>query len=153
MIFQNVFKDLEPAEIVSILSALVLERDSDDEIIMNKNLEDTKHKVEELLNGLRELENNCEIKKEATSFGEILHPSLMQVVYEWSKGVPFYKICAGTLFPEGQIVNAILRTAECCRELVSSARLIGDIELATRAENAQNSVKRDIVFVASLYIS
>lgn len=153
MIFQNLFKDLDPAEIVSILSSLVLERDNDDESIMNGKLEETLSKVEIILENLCKLEQKCGIKEVETSFGEILHPSLMQVVYEWAKGVPFYKICTGTSFPEGQIVNAILRTAECCKELVTSARLIGDIELAKRAELASDSVKRDIVFVASLYIS
>lgn len=111
---------------------------------------------------------------------------LMEVVYEWAKGMvsertcdtmdgnsafrlcqPFDQITALTDVQEGTIVRVITRLDETCREVRDAARVIGDMDLFKKLEEAQVKIKRDsksilwlwsylnrhlaVVFAASLY--
>ena len=91
---------------------------------------------------------------------------LMEVVYEWARGMSFDRITDLTDVLEGTIVRVITRIDETCREVPSpsfpnfdadgqvknAARLIGDASLYAKMEEAQEKVKRDIVFAASLWL-
>ncbi len=76
---------------------------------------------------------------------------LVEVVYEWSSGLSFKHITELTDVLEGSIVRCIVRLEETCREVKSAARTIGDVSLYKKIEEAQQSIKRDIVFATSLY--
>lgn len=76
---------------------------------------------------------------------------LVEVVYEWARGVSFKDLTSLTDVQEGTIVRCILRLDETCREVQSAARLIGDPKLFKKMETASQLIKRDIVFAASLY--
>lgn len=45
--------------------------------------------------------------------------------------------------PEGTIVRCITRLDETCREVRDAARVIGDRDLFTKMEEAQDLIKRD----------
>ena len=76
---------------------------------------------------------------------------LVEVVYEWARGVSFKELTNLTDVLEGSIVRCIVRLDETCREVQSAARLIGDPALFKKMEHASQLIKRDIVFAASLY--
>jgi antiviral helicase SKI2 len=44
--------------------------------------------------------------------------TLVQVVYQWARGVPFKEICTLTTVEEGSIVRTVTRLDETCREVV-----------------------------------
>ena len=48
-------------------------------------------------------------------------------------------------------MRCIVRLDETCREVLGAARTIGDASLYRKMEEASESIKRDIVFAASLY--
>ncbi|XP_053788963.1 SKI2 subunit of superkiller complex protein, partial [Vidua chalybeata] len=77
--------------------------------------------------------------------------SLVQVVYEWARGMPFAEIARLAPVQEGTVVRAIQRLEELLRELRQAARVVGDPALAAKMEAAAAMIKRDIVFAASLY--
>ncbi|XP_014749473.1 PREDICTED: helicase SKI2W [Sturnus vulgaris] len=77
--------------------------------------------------------------------------SLVQVVYEWARGMPFADIARLAPVQEGSVVRAIQRLEELLRELRQAARVVGDPALAAKMEAAAAMIKRDIVFAASLY--
>ena len=76
---------------------------------------------------------------------------LVEVVFEWSRGMSFKDITTITDVLEGSIVRCIVRLEETTRELKGAARLMGNVNLFKKLEEAQLSIKRDIVFAASLY--
>ena len=80
-----------------------------------------------------------------------LHLGLVEVVYEWARGLPFKKITELTDVLEGSIVRCIVRLSETCREVSGAARLVGDSTLYKKMDEAQEMIKRDVVFAASLY--
>lgn len=54
---------------------------------------------------------------------------------------------------EGSIVRCISRLDETCREVMGAARMVGDTSLYKKMEQAEQDIKRDIVFAASLVSS
>jgi antiviral helicase SKI2 len=52
---------------------------------------------------------------------------------------------------EGTIVRSITRLDETCREVRDAARVVGNADLMSKMELAQEKIKRDIIFCASLY--
>ncbi|QRW24572.1 antiviral helicase SKI2 [Rhizoctonia solani] len=97
--------------------------------------------------GRRQLAN----KVADPDFAAKLKFGLVEVVYEWAKGMPFDQITDLTDVAEGTIVRVITRLDETCREVRDAARVIGDGDLFRKMEEAQVKIKRDIVFAASLY--
>ncbi|KAI9218687.1 NUC185 domain-containing protein, partial [Blastocladiella britannica] len=81
-----------------------------------------------------------------------LRYGLVDVVYEWARGMPFLQIMSMTEVLEGSIVRCIVRIEESCREIKDAARLVGDGALYQKMDAASIAVKRDIVFCGSLYI-
>lgn len=53
---------------------------------------------------------------------------------------------------EGIIVRCIQQLNETIQDVQQAARIIGNPVLHKKMEEASNSIKRDIVFAASLYI-
>jgi antiviral helicase SKI2 len=76
---------------------------------------------------------------------------LVEVVYEWARGMSFKDITDLTDVLEGSIVRCIVRLDETCREVRGAARIIGDSNLYRKMEEAADLIRRDIVFAASLY--
>ncbi|CAK4243155.1 unnamed protein product [Aphanomyces euteiches] len=154
IIFENVLANLEPEEIVSVLSALIFQEKTQNEITLTPRLVEAQKTVQAIAAslGLIQLESHLEIDpneyvKSTLNFG------LMEVVYEWSRGMPFKSICDLTDVPEGSIVRCITRLDEVCREVRNAARVIGDPRLYRKMEIASESIKRDVVFATSLYLS
>lgn len=56
---------------------------------------------------------------------------------------PFDQITALTDVQEGTIVRVITRLDETCREVRDAARVIGDMDLFKKLEEAQVKIKRD----------
>lgn len=77
---------------------------------------------------------------------------LMEVVYEWAKGMSFSQITDLTDVLEGTIVRVITRLDETCREVKNAARIIGDPTLFTKMQKCQELIKRDVCHCASLYL-
>ncbi|EGZ09585.1 hypothetical protein PHYSODRAFT_318253 [Phytophthora sojae] len=154
MIFENVLANLEPEEIVAVLSALIFQEKSQSEPTLTPTLESTREVVKNIAEslGLIQLEQHLEIDpavycKGALNFG------LMEVVYEWARGMPFKQLCELTDVQEGSIVRCITRLDEVCREVRNAARVIGDPQLYRKMEVASEAIKRDVVFASSLYLS
>lgn len=81
-----------------------------------------------------------------------LRPELMDVVYAWSRGAPFSKICKMTEVFEGSIIRALRRLDELLRQLAQAARSIGNSELESKFNEGMTKIRRDIVFANSLYL-
>ena len=79
-------------------------------------------------------------------------PTLMEVVYLWSKGMPFQSVCEATDVFEGSVVRALRRLFELLDSLDLAAQVIGDTELSSRFNRSKESIRRGLPFAASLYI-
>lgn len=162
LILDNVLADYEPAEIAALLSAFVFQEKTESVPTLTGNLErgiKTIVAISEKINDVQTqhqvLQQSSEDEKAGNSSNDFASRprfGLVEVVYEWARGMSFRSITDLTDVLEGTIVRTITRLDETCREVKNAARIIGDPELYQKMQTAQELIKRDITAVASLYM-
>lgn len=157
MVFEGLFNDLEPEEVVAVLSALVYqEKNSEEELDseLPDKLVSCCKRMKTIATNLGRLQKECGLTIDPGEYCDnSLKFGLVHVVYEWALGVPFKNICELTDAHEGSIVRCITRLDELCREVRNCARVVGNPTLYRKLEAASAAIKRDIVFASSLYVS
>lgn len=93
-----------------------------------------------------------QILEEFNDFVSKFRFGLMEVVYEWVKGVSFKNIMNLMDVLEGMIVWMIFWLDEMCREVKNVVRIIGDFELYQKMMVVQELIRRDIIVVVSFYM-
>ncbi|GCB72592.1 hypothetical protein scyTo_0002073 [Scyliorhinus torazame] len=151
MVFENVLTDLHPEEIVALLSCLVFQQKTQVEPELNEVLRKGIERIRGVAERIATLQRECSLQESIEDFVDQFKFGLVEVVYEWAKGLPFAEITRLTDVQEGIIVRCIQRLNETCRDVRNAARIIGDPTLNAKMEQASNLIKRDIVFAASLY--
>ena len=68
------------------------------------------------------------------------------------QGETFVAICQKTDLFEGSIIRATRRLNELMGELATAAHVIGDLDLEAKFKASAGTIRRDIMFAASLYI-
>lgn len=156
LVLDNFLGDFEPEEIVALLSAFVYEGKTSDEEEpkITPRLEKGKQKINEIMSNVMDIFNKHQVTltAEEQDFFERKRFALVNVVYEWARGMTFKEIMELSVEAEGTIVRVITRLDEVCREVKSAALIIGDSALHAKMSEAQEKIKRDIVFCASLYL-
>ncbi|TIB36339.1 hypothetical protein E3P86_02521 [Wallemia ichthyophaga] len=150
LILENTFAAYEPEEMVALLSCFLFHEKTEVEPVIPPKLEEGRDTIFAIADKVqRVLERN---KVESEDFETSLKFGLVEVVYEWAKGMPFEQITQLTDVPEGTIVRVITRLDQTCLEVRDAARVIGDAALFQKMEACQTMIKRDIIFAASLYV-
>jgi antiviral helicase SKI2 len=155
LILDNVLADYEPAEIAALLSAFVFQEKTDIELNLPPRLDrgiKTIVEISEKVNATQVLHQVIQSSEESNDFVSRPRFGLVEVVYEWARGMTFKNITDLTDVLEGTIVRTITRLDETCREVKNAARLVGDPELYAKMGTAQEMIRRDITAVASLYM-
>ncbi|CAI4214226.1 unnamed protein product [Parascedosporium putredinis] len=155
LILDNVLAEYDPAEIAALLSAFVFQEKTACEPSLTSNLERGKTtiiEISEKVNAIQTLHQVIQSSDESNDFVSKPRFGLMEVVYEWARGMSFKNITDLTDILEGTIVRTITRLDETCREVKNAARIIGDPDLYRKMQTAQEMIKRDITAVASLYM-
>ncbi|OBA19905.1 antiviral helicase [Metschnikowia bicuspidata var. bicuspidata NRRL YB-4993] len=156
LILDNFLGDFEPEEIVALLSCFVYEGRSKDEEDppLTPRLEKGKTRILQITERLLKIYNEHQVSltSEEEEFLTRKRFALMNVVYEWARGLTFSEIMQISVELEGTIVRVITRLDEICRQVKNAALIVGDSMLHSKMSEAQERIKRDIVFCASLYI-
>ncbi|KAI8621867.1 NUC185 domain-containing protein [Chytriomyces sp. MP71] len=152
LILENFLADYEPAEIVALLSCFVFQEKSQNQPVLTARLERGIEEIKTIAQKVHSVQKVCGLDvggPEDAIAG--LKFGLVEVVYEWARGMSFKEITDLTDVLEGSIVRCIVRLDETCREVRGASRIIGDSNLHRKMEDAAESIRRDIVFAASLY--
>jgi antiviral helicase SKI2 len=156
LVLDNFLGDFDPEEIVALLSAFVYEgkTSQDEDPKITPRLDRGKAKIEEIMGNMMDVfdRHQVTLTSEEQDFLERRRFALVNVVYEWARGMTFKEIMELSVEAEGTIVRVITRLDEICREVKSAALIIGDSALHAKMTTAQEKIKRDIVFAASLYL-
>ncbi|KAF7560047.1 hypothetical protein G7046_g4114 [Stylonectria norvegica] len=155
LILDNVLADYEPAEIAALLSAFVFQEKTLMEPALTGNLERGRDTIVAISEKVNDVQTRLQVIQSADDSNDFVSRprfGLMEVVYEWARGMSFKNITGLTDVLEGTIVRTITRLDETCREVKNAARIVGDPELYQKMQQAQEMIKRDITAVASLYM-
>ena len=153
-IMQNEIEKYTPEEVVAILSTLVYDGKSEvwEPISSQEGLSNAYKTFQNLSNAIAEVELNEKLPSHWVHEVDDIKPYMMMTVYRWAKGESFKDICDNTDIDEGIIVRNIIRIDEVCKEIVTIAEIIGNDKLKEKMETASEMIRRDIAFVASLYV-
>ncbi|KAI8839115.1 antiviral helicase [Chytriomyces cf. hyalinus JEL632] len=152
LVLENFLADYEPSEIVALLSCFVFQEKSQNVPVLTPRLERGIEEIKAIALKVHAVQKMCGLDvggPEDAVAG--LKFGLVEVVYEWARGMSFKEITDLTDVLEGSIVRCIVRLDETCREVRGVSRIIGDSNLHRKMEEAAESIRRDIVFAASLY--
>ncbi|KAF5093609.1 hypothetical protein D0Z03_002346 [Geotrichum reessii] len=155
LVLDNFLASYEPEEIVALLSAFLFPGNTKVEsTTITPQLDVGKAKIVEVVTKVLDVfeKHKVLVTQEEVEFLEKNRFGLMEVIYEWGRGMNFNEIMELTDVAEGTIVRVISRMDEVCRQVMAAARIIGDSTLYDKMESAQEKIKRDIVFCASLYL-
>ncbi|KAG7883923.1 hypothetical protein KL938_002508 [Ogataea parapolymorpha] len=161
LVFENILGTFTSEEIVALLSCFVYDgkrgNDEGPAPLCTPRLESGKDKIVEIVEQVMKVsnENKIILTAEEEQFLENNRFGLVNVVYEWARGQSFKDIMElsnDENEAEGTIVRVITRLDEVCRVVMNCALIVGDSELHMKMGEAQEKIKRDIVFCASLYL-
>ncbi|KZF22703.1 antiviral helicase [Xylona heveae TC161] len=155
LVLENVLADYEPEEIVALLSAFVFQEKTDVTPTLTPSLERGQKTIVEISEKVNAFQTHHQVilsSDDSNDFVSRPRFGLVEVVYEWARGMSFNRITDLTDVLEGTIVRVITRLDETCREVKNAARIIGDPTLFTKMQECQEMIKRDITAVASLYM-
>ncbi|KAI5480335.1 antiviral helicase SKI2 [Pseudohyphozyma bogoriensis] len=151
LILENTFAAYEPEEVVALLSCFIFQEKTDVEPLLTPKLQEGKATILDIAERVRIVQAKHRADVADEGFNTDLKFGLVEVVYEWAKGMAFSHITALTDVQEGTIVRAITRLDETCREVRDAARIVGNADLFTKMETCQQKIRRDVIFCASLY--
>jgi antiviral helicase SKI2 len=163
LVFENFLGSFSSEEIVALLSCFVFEgkrgnkEDQGETKLSTPRLERGKEKICSIVERVMTLSTELQIQltAEEDAFLENDRFALVNTVYEWARGRTFKEIMEyanDADESEGTIVRVITFLDEICNQVKNAALITGDSALHSKMTDAQEKIKRDIVFCASLYL-
>ncbi|XP_076864533.1 superkiller complex protein 2 [Brachyhypopomus gauderio] len=151
LLFENTLSPLAPEESAALLSCLVFTQNTQIEPHVPSTIQEAIDRVLNVAQRIGELQRDHGLPQTAEDFVSQFKFGLTEVVYCWARGMPFAEIAQLTDVQEGTVVRCIQRLDEVLKEVRQAARIVGDAVLGSKMETASLSIRRDIVFTASLY--
>lgn len=163
LVFDNFLGGFSSEEIVALLSCFVYDgkksnnKDEEQTKLSTPRLEKGKEKICSIVEQIMVISNEFRIQltAEEDAFLEVDRFALVNTVYEWARGRSFKEIMEyanDADESEGTIVRVITFLDEICMQVRNAALITGDSALHSKMTDAQEKIKRDIVFCASLYL-
>jgi antiviral helicase SKI2 len=150
LVLENVLAEYEPEEIVALLSAFVFQEKTDTEPTLTASLERGVAKIVEISEKVNKVQTEYQVILSADDSNDFVSKprfGMVEVVYEWARGMSFNRITDLTDVMEGTIVRVITRLDETCREVKNAARIIGDPTLFQKMGTCQELIKRYVLFL------
>lgn len=152
LMVNGVFSSLDAHQLVALVSCLVPSDKSDQEVELVRQLGGPLEQLQCTAYSIGEIQQEAGLAIEPQEFSDSFKPYLIDVIYQWSKGATFEHICTLTTSFEGSIIRATRRLDELMSQLQIAARVLGDEALAKLFEDGASSIRRDIMFAASLFV-
>jgi len=151
MIFNGVFNTMTVEQCTAVLSCLIFQEKGE----MPKLAEELATPLRIMQESARRIAKvsiECKLELDEDEYVQSFNPNLMDVVSAWCKGGSFAAIVDLTDVYEGSIIRAMRRLEELLRDMCHAAKAIGNEELEAKFAKGIETIKRDIVFAASLYL-
>ncbi|KAJ1964264.1 Antiviral helicase ski2 [Dipsacomyces acuminosporus] len=154
LILDNTLAMYEPEEIVALLSAFVCTEKNEPADLMDRvppRLKEGRERVVEAARRVGSIQAAYGLPISVEEYVREFRFGLLEVTYEWARGLAFQNITTLSESQEGIIVRCILRIDDVLKNAMSASFLVGDMDLKLKLQAASELIRRDIVFAASLY--
>lgn len=154
MLFAGHFNQLEPAQVVALLSCFVAEgsKSNGEPPKISENLQAILRQCQDLAKKIASVSRECEVPIDENAYVNGLKPDLMEICFTWCNGASFATIIKDSSIYEGSIVRSMRLLEELMRQMAAAAKVIGNVQLEEKFTAGILKLKRDIIFAASLYL-
>ncbi|XP_049848810.1 exosome RNA helicase MTR4-like [Schistocerca gregaria] len=152
LIFSGFFNSLNIPMVAAMLSCFIFQDKTEGTKKVPEAIAVHFNKLLEVVRKIGQIEQECKLPTDPEKYVSKFKPTLAEVFYEWAKGSRFIDVCKLTAVFEGSIIRAMRRLEELLRQLVNASKSIGNTELETKFSETILTIKRGIVFTASLYL-
>lgn len=155
MICQNMFDDLEPSEICSVLAMFIEDGRSETNlhtVKCNDNVKKTLVKVNEIIENLIDTEKKHNVNMYQYGYYDIYY-NYIEVVYHWANGCNLTEAFSIIETYEGNFIKNILKVNNIVSDVMNLSKICGNLKLIPKLENIEEILVRDIVTANSLYLS
>eukprot|EP00658_Telonema_sp_P-2_P077605 TRINITY_DN7057_c0_g1_i3.p1 TRINITY_DN7057_c0_g1~~TRINITY_DN7057_c0_g1_i3.p1 ORF type:complete len:640 (-),score=205.72 TRINITY_DN7057_c0_g1_i3:80-1894(-) len=154
LIFSGVFNEIEPDQIVALMSCLVYNNKPKEgqALKLDTELEGPFRQLEEAARNIARVAQDAKLELDTEEYVAKFNPGMMDLVYQWCKGAKFAEIMKLTSEYEGSIIRVMKRLDELLRQMATAFKAVGNGELEEKFNLGAKLMKRDIVFAASLYL-
>ena len=112
MMFNGTFNSLDIHKLVALVSCLVPVEQGSEAIQLTSQLSDAMQSLQNTAKQIAGVSRECKLEINEDSYLDSFKPYLMDVIYQWSKGVTFQEVCDMTDIFEGSIIRATRRLDE-----------------------------------------
>lgn len=152
MIFDGSFNDLTPQQAAALMSCFVHKEGSQQTSSVIPVMDAAHKTLQQIVRKVAKVSIENQLISDEEEYVKSFNPDMIEVAYHWSSGSKFSEICKLTDIFEGSIIRVLRRLEELLRQMSSAAFAIGNFELKVKFEQAAISLRRGVVFAASLYI-
>ena len=158
LLINDYFKDLNPEEIIAILSIFVLDAKIDEEISLD-DIEATENIYDKLvkLNTLIDTLYNKEVSAGIVGNDEFWRVSYnyVDIAYMWACGCSVHEVMSytGNQMYEGNFIKNMIKINNIAKDISCLCKICNKLELLPVFEKIDALIMRDIVTINSLYLS
>jgi superfamily II RNA helicase len=153
LIVRNFFNDLPPDEAAALISCLVLEKGSKDQVAAPEAFSEKVDEIRDVARDIAQQLRECEIEHDEKEWVDShVNPAGIEATLEWVRGGDFQTCLELGSLTEGQLVRLLISTATQLACFAKAAMLVGNKGLAETFEETSTGMKRGIIFTASLYL-
>jgi ATP-dependent RNA helicase DOB1 len=153
ILYGGILKDLTPQQIAALISAFASDEEASGDPQIPPDVAPNWAEMQEIEARVAEVVNECGVEKTVEAWARKMDPTYIMVTYNWAGGAGLATLIEENqdLF-EGTIIRTLRRTEEVLRQAARAAKEMGECALEVAILAAIALIKRDIVFVASLYV-
>merc|ERR1711976_993232 len=107
LVFENKLTDRPPAEIAALLSCMVFQQKNCSEPELNASLKKGIDDIKRCAENIGSAQKSCGLLEPVQDYVEQFNFGLVEVVFEWARGMTFTEITQLTDVQEGVIVRTI----------------------------------------------
>lgn len=153
LMFDAAFNSLDIHQLAAVVSCLVPVEKSNSEVHLTRQLAAPLLMLQQCAKRIAEVSQECGLADVDTeAYIQSFRPTLMDAIHAWSKGSSFSEVMQTTDLYEGSVIRAARRLFELLVEMEEAARSVGDERLAEKFGASKETIKRGIVFAASLFL-
>ncbi|KAG0272234.1 ATP-dependent RNA helicase mtr4 [Linnemannia exigua] len=154
LIFNGTFRELTVEQIVAMMSCFCFQEKLDAAPTKLKEVLSTPLKLlQETARAIATVEVECRIPDvDVDAYVQKFKPDMMDVAFAWANGASFEELIAMTDAFEGSIIRMFRLLEEMLRQMAVACKTLGNDELEKKFLDGIKSIKRGVVFAASLYL-
>ncbi|KAF9129681.1 ATP-dependent RNA helicase mtr4 [Mortierella sp. 14UC] len=154
LIFNGAFRELTCEQIVAMMSCFCFQEKLDAAPTKLKEVLSTPFKLlQETARAIATVEVECRIPDvDVDTYVQKFKPDMMDVAFAWANGASFEELITMTDAFEGSIIRMFRLLEEMMRQMAAACKALGNEDLEKKFLDGIKSIKRGVVFAASLYL-